>query len=146
MIQYFLFAEESYALTRTAVLLGKTCRIRFDGAAEEGTLWVGDREVRVHKGTCSFPSAYLHEGENRLVYVQQNGQSTERFPLESLHRWGDVAGVKDLPNDKLSLALLAHVRFLRQMLCAMEKRVKDLENCCYAAPLFEYERKGENKQ
>ena len=137
MIQYFLFENENYALTRTAVMLGETLEISLDGAAEEGTLTVGKNEVKVKDGKCHFPGAFLCEGENRLYYTERNGTKVKRFALESLYRCGEMAGVKALEGDKVSLSLFAHIRYLRGALAEMEKKVARIETCCFASPLIE---------
>ena len=144
MIQYFLFENEGYALTRAAVLAGKSLSVSFDGAEETGALFVGEKEIKVRFGQCKIPVSYLAEGENRLLYVEQNGANTKRYTLESLYKCADVLGVKALASDQVSLALLASVRFLQKSLCQMDERVKKLEKCCFASPLFECEQKGEN--
>ena len=135
MIQYFLFGNESYALTRTAVLLGEALEICFDGAAADGILMIGKNGVKVKGGKCRFPASFLNEGENLLHYTEQNGTSVKRFALEPLYRCGDMAGVKALEADKVSLSLLAHIRYLRGALADMEKRVARVEACCFASPL-----------
>lgn len=137
MIQYFLFGNESYALTRTAVLLGDALEICFDGIDSDGILMIGKNEVKVKDGKCSFPASFLNEGENLLHYTAQNGTTCKRFVLEPLYRCGDMAGVKALQTDKVSLSLLAHIRYLRNALSEMEKKVARIESCCFASPLFE---------
>lgn len=143
MIQYFLFGKENYALTRHAVLLGSRLEIVLDGAAEAGELLVGSYRLPVRGGRCAFPASYLSEGENCLIYSEGKGREMKRFALEPLHRWGEMAGVKPLDADKTALSLLAHIRYLKGALAHMEARVKKLEACCFAAPLFESENKGE---
>ena len=135
MIQYFLFGNESYALTRTAVLLGDALEITFDGADKDGLLMIGKNEVKVKGGKCRFPASFLREGENCLQYLVKNGNEIKRFALEPLHKWGDMAGVKPLEGEKISLSLLAHIRYLRGALADMEKRVARVEACCFASPL-----------
>lgn len=135
MIQYFLFGNESYALTRTAVLLGDALEITFDGADKDGILMIGKNEVKVKDGRCHFPASFLCEGENCLRYFEKNGNEMKRFTLEPLHKWGEMAGVKPLEGEKVSLSLLAHIRYLKGALSDMEKRVARVEACCFASPL-----------
>ena len=137
LIQYFLFGSENYALTRAAVLLGESLEIIFDGAACEGTLYVGKNEVKVREGKCRFPVSFLCEGENCLIYMQKNGNEIKRFTLEPLHKWGDMAGVKPLEGDRVSLSLLAHIRYLKGALSEMQERVARLETCCLGSPLLD---------
>ena len=137
MIQYFLFGSESYALTRAAVLLKETLEIALDGAAEDGELYVGKNKVKVKGGRCRFPASFLCEGENHLIYMQKNGNEIKRFTLEPLHKWGEMVGVKPLEGDKVSLSLMAHIRYLKGALSEMQERVARLEACCLGSPLLD---------